>query len=229
MFKQLFLMLKSNTLMDQAYKRSYQMLDITHKMFIKAKSSLRESESVVPELDVSEMDIKVNRFERKVRRKIFRHLAVAGAENIYSSLVLISIIIDIERVGDYTKNIVELAANYPSQLILDKGEEDLKKIESAIEDQLRRVRNDFETGDANDAEKLLREYIWINPLCDEKVMSLIKREDHDISTGKAVTLALYYRYLKRINAHLQNVATSLVNPFDKIGFLPKEIRKELNK
>ena len=36
--------------------------------------------------------------------------------------------------------------------------------------------------------------------------------------NEAVTTALYVRFLKRISAHLMNIASSVVNPFDRIGF-----------
>jgi phosphate uptake regulator len=40
-------------------------------------------------------------------------------------------------------------------------------------------------------------------------------------SGEAVTAALYLRYLKRVSAHIKNVATSVVNPYYRIGFREK--------
>ena len=31
----------------------------------------------------------------------------------------------------------------------------------------------------------------------------------------------YFRYLKRINAHLRNIISSVINPYDRIGYKPK--------
>ena len=36
--------------------------------------------------------------------------------------------------------------------------------------------------------------------------------------SKTVALALYARYLKRIGAHLKNITTVLVNPFEAVGY-----------
>ena len=36
--------------------------------------------------------------------------------NIDSGLVLINTVVDIERIGDYSKNILDLAKNYPKKL-----------------------------------------------------------------------------------------------------------------
>jgi phosphate uptake regulator len=59
---------------------------------------------------------------------------------------------------------------------------------------------------------------WINPICDESLRGLIKKKEKNILIGNAVFLALYFRSLKRITSHLRNIASSVVNPFDRTGF-----------
>ncbi|MFQ5850950.1 MAG: PhoU domain-containing protein [Candidatus Binatia bacterium] len=218
MLKELFAIFQKDTLLDRAYRRSYQMVDITWEMFLKAKKSLREMDINELDINIYDRDIEVNKYQREVRRNVFSHLTVAGSHDIYSGLLLVSIIIDIERIGDYTKNIVELALNHPARLHGGMFEDDLKRIEAAVEDMFSRVRKGFETTDVQDAEKLLSEYQWVNRLCDQHVIDYIKGLDKNISSIDAVSLALYFRYLKRINSHLRNVTTSVVNPFDQIGY-----------
>jgi phosphate uptake regulator len=218
MLKELLAIFKKDTLLDRAYKHSYEMVDITWEMYIKAKRSLRETNVNEIDLNVYDRDIEVNKYQREVRREVLSHLTVAGSTDIYSGLILVSIIIDIERVGDYTKNIVELALNHPAKLHGGMFEEDLKKIEAAVEDTFGRVRKVLEATDVQDAEKLLNEYQWVNRLCDQHVIDYIKGLDQALSSVDTVSLALYYRYLKRINSHLRNIVTSIVNPFDQIGF-----------
>lgn len=218
MLKELFAIFKKDTLLDKAYRRSYEMVDITWEMFLKAKKSLREMDVNELDINIYDRDVEVNKYQREVRRNVLSHLTVAGTDDIYSGLLLVSIIIDIERIGDYTKNMVEMAMNYPAKLHGGMFEEDLKKIEAAVEDTFRRVRKNFEAADVEDAEKLLSEYHWVNRLCDQHVIDYIKGVDKNISSNDAASLALYFRYLKRINSHLRNIATSVVNPFDQIGF-----------
>jgi hypothetical protein len=62
--------------------------------------------------------------------------------------------------------------------------------------------------------------------CDNLMMKLIKQEIDDMDKGSAVAVALYVRYLKRINAHLKNIATSLVNPLERIGY--QEAKKKVD-
>lgn len=224
MIRQLLSVFKKNTLLDLAFSRSCEMLDITMEMFLEAKKSLRERDTNKLDMDVRARDIKVNKYEREVRRNVYNHLAVSGSEDVYFGLVLVSIIIDIERIGDYTKNIIELADNHPPRLKGGIYEDDLQKVEAAVEDTFRRIRHIFEQGDTHEAQKLVKEYLWLTHLCDDRVNDYIQERDKTISSGDAVTLAMYFRFLKRIYAHLRNIGTSVVNPFENIGFVPKSIK-----
>lgn len=222
MLKEWLAIFKKDILMDRAYQRSYLMLDLTREMFSKAKESLRHLENNEVDIDIYDKDSEINKYEREVRRNVFNHLAVSGAAKLPSGLALISIIIDIERIGDYTKNIVELALNHPGRLHGGKFEKDLRRVEEGLEDNFVKTRDCFESCDETKALRLLEEYKWVNPICDKILIGLIKEEDQKIQPGDAVSLAMYFRWLKRINSHLRNITTSVVNPFDRIGFEPKE-------
>ncbi len=218
MYKELLNIFRKDTLLDIAYERSYEMLEITCEMFREIKKRLREDEKYKFSFDIHDQDIAINKYEREVRRNVFNHLCVSGMEDLNSGLVLISIIIDIERIGDYTKNMVELIHSEHTILKGGKFEKDLKKIENAIEDSFKRVRTVFEKGDENEAKLLLKDYQWVNKSCDDHVNYYLTEKDKSFSSGEAVAYTLYFRYLKRINSHLRNVATSVVNPFHQIGF-----------
>lgn len=222
MFKKWLEIFKKDTLMDRAYQRSFMMLDLTREMFLKAKESLRFRDDQDVDLNVRDKDLEINRYEREVRRNVFNHLVVGGKADLPSALVLVSIIIDIERIGDYTKNIVELAIAHPGKLQGGKFEKDLKRVEAAVEDNLVQTRACFETGNKKLALKLLEEYKWVNDVCDERLEGLIREDDRDIHSGDAVALGIYFRWLKRVNSHLRNITTSVINPFDRIGFEPEE-------
>jgi len=222
MYKDLLKVFKKNSLLDDAFSRSFEMIEVTGSMFNQVIMRLREDQNHQYNFDIRDKDIAVNKFERQVRRDVFNHLCVAGLDDLNSGLVLVSIIIDIERIGDYTKNMVELSENLQGVLHGTKYDEDLGRIEDAIRNSFSRLRKDFENGDEVDSEKMLNEYAWINKLCDKHVCDIINEKDEEGSSGKSVALALYFRYLKRINSHLRNIATSIVNPFHRIGFVKKK-------
>lgn len=225
MLKELLTIFSKDSKLDSAFSRSYEMLDITKNMFLKARSALRFSDTDQLETSVYTLDKKVNKYEREVRKEVLQHLAVTGVDNLASGLKLMAIIIDIERIGDYAKNIVELAENHQDRLQAGNGEEDLRKIETAVEDAFDRLRYVLETSNEESAETLIKEFIWINPLCDKHVFAYIKGEDESIARRSAVTLALYFRFLKRIHSHLRNIATTVYRPFHKIGFVPSRYKE----
>ena len=37
-------------------------------------------------------------------------------------------------------------------------------------------------------------------------------------SSETVAFVLYLRYLKRVSAHLSNVVSSVINPFERIGY-----------
>jgi phosphate uptake regulator len=221
MFKKWMAIFKKDDLMDQAYHRSFMMLELTREMFIKARESLRQREDNEVDIDIKDRDLEINSYEREVRRNVFNHLVVTGPEKLPSGLGLISIIIDIERIGDYTKNMVELAVVHPGKLHGGKFEENISRLEKVIEDNLSQTRKCFEAGDKDLALELLDKYSWVNQACDDCLEGLVREEDKNVSAGDAAALSLYSRQLKRINSHLRNITTSVVNPFDRIGFNPK--------
>ena len=116
MFKQIFELFKSDSLYEQALTECHEMLEIDREMFNESIKSLRESDTAEIPIDIYAMDKKINEFERDVRRKVMTHLAVSGNEDLGSGLILVSVVIDIERIGDYTKNIYDLAVQHPKKL-----------------------------------------------------------------------------------------------------------------
>ena len=156
MFRKWLAIFKKDSLMDRAYQRSFKMLDITQAMFLEAKESLRQREDSEIDLKIKETDKEVNSYEREVRRMVFNHLAVTGAVNLPSGFTLISIIIDIERIGDYAKNMVELALDHPGKLHGGELEKEIVKIEEALGDNFIQTKKCFEEGDGGFAFELLK-------------------------------------------------------------------------
>ena len=221
MFKKWLAIFKKDTLIDKAISRSGDMLRKTSDMFEESKKVLRFTSSNQINIDIKSEDVEINKFEREVRRDVLKHLVFTGNDMLPSGLTLISIIIDIERIGDYTKNIVELAQTYEKKLHGKKHEELIVEIETAVKNSFANTRECFVKGDKEIANTLLNDYRWVNRKCDEILMELVKETDPNISSGEAAALALYTRWLKRINSHLRNITTSVTNPFDRIGFKPK--------
>ncbi len=218
MFKQFFELFRKDNMLQQAYDQSLEMLEADREMFLAASSSLREHDDARIELDIYAKDQLINAYEREVRRKVLTHLALTTSKNIAAGLALVSIVIDIERIGDLTKNIVDLALNHPGKLHCGPLEDNIRKIETTVKTMFTLLIEALPEGDEDKAKEVMSEHWWIARRCDEILNRLIKRSEPDLVCAEAVSTALYVRFLKRISAHLMNIASSIVNPFDRIGF-----------
>ena len=222
MLKQIFDLFKGNSLYEQAVLECHEMLKIDQEMFNESVKSLRKSDTAEIPIDIYAMDKKINAFEREVRRKVMTHLVVSGNADLASGLILISVVIDIERIGDYTKNIYDIAVQHPKRLSAGAFEEDLSKIEDSTATFLNNAIDVFISQDVDRARELMQEYKTdISATSAEIVKSIISGKNNEFSSDKASALCLYARYLKRIAAHSRNMVSSIVNPFDRIGYPEK--------
>tara|TARA_Y100000814_G_scaffold56439_1_gene35004 strand:- start:1620 stop:2285 length:666 start_codon:yes stop_codon:yes gene_type:complete len=219
MFKQIFELFKSDSLYNQALLECHEMLDIDKEMFNESINTLRNSDTADIPIDIYAMDRKINEFERDVRRKVMTHLAISGREDLGSGLILVSVVIDIERIGDYTKNIYDLACEHPKRLNAGSYEDKLASIESATKDFLNNAIEVFKNQDIDSARKLMMDYKTdISSTSSEIVNDIVSGRNNDFSPEQAGALCLYARYLKRIAAHSRNLVSSIVNPFERIGY-----------
>jgi phosphate transport system protein len=222
-FKELF---SSENLLDAAFKTTLKMLDFDYKMYDASRRSLREFDNADLPFDIKQTDRKINKYEREVRRNVLTHLTIAGTQNLVPGLVLVSIVIDVERIGDYTKNIAGLAKIHPGRLQGGKHEPALKNIEAIIEENFGKVIESLKTQDKKVARSVLQVEEKIAKASDTIVNDLILGDNKPMSVSDAVAVAMYARYLKRIDAHLTNTASSIVNPFPRIGFREKKKNKK---
>ncbi len=223
-FKELF---SSENLLDTAFDTTLTMLEFDHKMYQASRVTLRESDTDQLPFDIRTTDRKINKYEREVRRNVLIHLTVAGTQNLVPGLVLVSIVIDVERIGDYTKNIAGLAGMHKKALHGGKFERTLQTIEGVIEQNFCKVVEVLKTQDKPKARSVMLVEPDVSTNAEAIVAGVISGKDKSLETSNAVALALYARHLKRINSHLTNIASAIVNPFPRIGF--REKKKKNNK
>ena len=124
---------KSEDSLSQAWSESNNMLHLSHDMFNDAVDALRSGEKNKVIKSIKLRDEKINDYHREIRKKVVTYYSVSkDVTNIDSGLVLINTVVDIERIGDYSKNILDLAKNYPKKFVSEKFSEDLRIIEKAV-------------------------------------------------------------------------------------------------
>lgn len=218
MFREILKLLNRDNLHVQALSECYQMIDICDEMLRAAVESLRERDDASMDIDIYKMDKRLNSFERDVRRKVMTHLALGHTADLASGLTLVSIVIDLERIGDYTKNIYDLAVHHPTRLDAGEFESQLDRIETVALENFRRTAKAFKSGDVDEARSLMHDYKEDISARVREVEAKLVEGSTTLPVADAVSLALYLRFLKRISAHSRNLVSSLVNPLDRIGY-----------
>lgn len=217
-FKTLKEIFRKEDLLQQAYDASVEMLKVDKEMFDAAYHSLRNSDKGEMTIDIYAKDAQINEYQRDIRRKVVAHLVASPAKDLVFGLILVSIVIDIERIGDYIKNIVELAEEHPRKLFGVGFEERVADVEKDVSRRFEILVEAFENFDVEAARKLMRGHRAITQNCDGMLKSLLHVEIPEMTCSDSVAIALYTRYLKRVSSHITNIASSIVNPFDRIGF-----------
>ena len=219
-FKDLVTIWNSEDSLSQAWTSSNEMLHLSHEMFTDSVNALRSGEKNKVIKSIKIRDEEINQYHRDIRKKVVTYYSVSkDVTNINSGLVLINMVVDIERVGDYTKNILDLAKYYPKKLRSEKVSEDLRIIEQAVIERFQNTVKAVEEMDEMAAKELIKSYRSdLGKLSDNLVASSISG---DLKIGEehmASSMVLYARYLKRIGAHLKNITSVVINPFASIGY-----------
>ena len=219
-FKDLVTIWNSEDSLSQAWTSSNEMLQLSHEMFTDSINALRSGEKNKVIKSIKLRDEEINQYHRDIRKKVVTYYSVSkDVTNINSGLVLINMVVDIERVGDYTKNILDLAKYYPEKLKSEKISEDLRIIEQAVIERFQNTVKAVEEMDEIAAKELIKSYRSdLGKLSDNLVASSISGDLEIGEEHMASSMVLYARYLKRIGAHLKNITSVVINPFESIGY-----------
>jgi phosphate uptake regulator len=220
MWKEIVTLFKSEGPLQEAYDEAILALRESHSMFDDAVAHLH-AEGVM-ETDIYKRDRRINKYERSVRRKIVTHMSVSSKPDINLGLILTSIVIDIERIGDYTKNIVELAVSVPGPFDGLELADEVAWVEARVTEMFDDIVPMLDSSDVDLARSVIEAHGGVAQKVDKHVAALSSGQALSGRSGHAVTVAIYLRFLKRVSAHLKNVATSVVNPYYRIGFREKE-------
>ena len=166
--------------------------------------------------DLYSTDKSINELHREVRREMIVHSAV-NSRNLDIPLLLsyMTMSKDIERIGDYCKNLFEIAETGNT---FAKGDD----LDSYIE-----LRNDIgklivylqsclAVDDVSKVQDLITLGSSISSDIDVKITDLLEDKE---KIQYPVATTLFFRYLKRIVSHIVNAATALIMPTDKIDYL----------
>lgn len=223
MFQNLLQFWKGKGFLKQVLDEFKSMLDDSQIMFESVCKQLiyNEAEPGLKE-KVYELDGKINALQKDIRKRVVEHLSLQPSADVGTCLLLMSVVKDAERLGDYAKNLLEVSSLLAKPIDKQRYNELFNNIESEIIELFKETKKAFMDSDEDKAARTWEYQKEIKKRCDKIIENLAKS---NVSANEAVCLTLTARYFKRIASHLTNIATSVILPLTDLDYFD-ETRKE---
>ena len=220
MLKELLDAWRGKDILSQMYDELVQMLDDDEWMFRNVCGALFEGK---PAADLAEelydRDIRVNKAERRIRKQIVEHLTLNPGGDVPACLVLMSVVKDAERIGDFCKNLLDVHWLRAGREFGDGYLRAFRDLVEEIVSTFEKTRTAFAECDTTLGYEIISHELDIGHRCDE----IVQRVTEDtLDCREAVTHTLLARYLKRVSAHLGNIASSVVMPIHKLDYFDEK-------
>jgi len=194
-----------------------EMLDLSRGLTMRAGRILFEEASEGDDRsEISKSDVAINKLERTIRKQVIAHLTLGSeAGDVGYCLLLMSIVKDVERIGDYAKNVAEIHDEGGASVPDDPNGTELRAIRGSVEETFGAVNGVFVSSDSRSALGLIQKGRSLNRRCDE-LIKVVAASSYDAATTTSMVLGA--RYYKRIESHLLNVLSGVVMPLHKLDY-----------
>jgi phosphate uptake regulator len=126
-----------------------------------------------------------------------------------------SLVKDVERLGDYAKNLAEVRSYHPAPLPEGAIADELRAIRSGAEEAYHDLDDVFEAADYDRARALILRERDLTRRCDDLVGKIaVSGYDSDVVTP----LVMATRFYKRTISHVLNVLSGVVMPLEKLDY-----------
>ncbi len=217
-FKKLLDALTKGPVLEEAFDKTSEMHERSLKIF-ETSYGVAMTDREISHQELKDMDIKINKLMRAVRRDIYQYLAIASKPNVNASLILVSIVIDYERIGDISANIAQINEIHKVNLPESAYKKDLCTMKDRIVELFKMTDKAFDKEDPKGAKKAIAFHDEIKDCHAKLIRKLIS--DTKIDKNEAIAISMMGYYIRRINAHLSNIDTSVLLPFPSMGFASK--------
>ncbi|MBN2097587.1 MAG: hypothetical protein JW714_03805 [Candidatus Omnitrophica bacterium] len=224
MFKNLLSFWKGKDFLTQVIDEFGNMLSDTEIMFKAVCNKLLDNQEQ-PGLEekIYEIDKRVNLLEKDIRSRIMEHLTLQPAVDLPTSLLLMSVVKDAERLGDYSKNLLQITKFLQRPIDKARFSSLFGDMDQEILNLFNATKQAFIKSDEAQAKLSWKYERKIVKSCDQIVEKVANSE---LSVNEAVCFALIARYFKRLAAHLANIATSVILPLSELDYFDEKRRKE---
>ena len=158
-------------------------------------------------------DVKINKLERKIRKRLLWLLMEQDdARNAPTGLLLMSLVKDAERIGDYAKDIAMLSTFAGGAAQADPAV--LRGIATEVGDMVNALPRVFRDSDRTVAAQLVRQGRSLSDRCEDH----LKRIASGPTFAGLASHLLATQYYLRTLGHAMNILSGLVNPLHKVDY-----------
>lgn len=204
---------KGPTGLEQVTARAIGMLgDARHSFDLATLALLSDAEPSAVDTDIRDTVQRISDVEAELRTELVVHVSVQGAADIGSVLGMTLLIKKIERIGDQTGNVLDLAEAGVSLADADEapGMLDERQVISGLFGEVAELLREPDEADFADLERRA------GALIDQYQARIVEFFHSERPGYEAVPRAIYYRYLKRIVANLLGVVRAATDPLPAI-------------
>jgi len=197
------------------------MVELASELTVRAgKIYFRETTDPQELLEVRKQDTKVNKLQRKIRKRVVMHLSASGnAPDLPYRLLLMSLIKDVERIGDYAKELSVIPEFAAPSFGDDEIVQELRLIRLGVEEMMGDLPNVLGTRDNERAVKMIRHGRGLIDRGDGLLRSLAV-QPFDPATHTALVLGT--QYYRRLCGHALNLLSSVVVPLHKLDYYDED-------
>lgn len=164
--------------------------------------------------EIRETDRQINATEVEIRRALLVHASVHGGIDTPEVLAFMNMIKDLERIGDYNKNIFDLAEEGVS--FTESPEIDsILSLRDEVSSRISLMGEILSVRDEERARTYIERGDEMRKDFDRRVNELLHSTEAAVT---AVPKALLFRFLKRVSAHSSNVVSAVVMPVDQLDY-----------
>jgi phosphate uptake regulator len=201
---------KRSALIETAFEEVSEMLRQSLRMMDLATAALLDNQAL--DVDMDSLDDTVDRGEQMVRRSVLEHLSFNPKQDLVASLVLLSIVHDAERVGDFARGLTTLLP-----LARSRREGPFAERSKVFADRVRSLfalsEEGFRRDDRGKAQEVVDRVEELKVDLHELAVDLAAS---DLTADMAVVYFGANQMLRRMASHLGNIASTVVQPFDRI-------------
>ena len=197
-FKDILGIWKSDNLLAQAWDDSLKMLSISNDIFVQSIQYFNSGKNIDAVKALKKEDQTINDYYQLVRRKVLTHYSIDKPPvETSGGLTLVNMVVDIERIGDYCKNISDLTLMRDGPMDFGELSDDIKSIEQEVESRFTKTIQAIENQDEALAENLLNNYKkMVTKVSDRIVKNIASGRIQFPDSSQGASIALYSRYLK---------------------------------